>query len=155
MRREFYRGEMSSATSSVKVPVSRSRHIDVISSGRPRFVNKGISLPYCLYRNQSRYENLLTSALVGYEDEWGNVITSRREEYFRDLAPYRQALALTRSADSEEFPFPVRAVHDALHSENYDRDQDILKRKAADTISDGVPTRVRKQHCIRQLISCC
>ena len=38
-------------------PVSKSRHIDVISSGRPGFVNRGVSLPFCLYRNQSRYES--------------------------------------------------------------------------------------------------
>ena len=132
-------GMSSGRQQASKVPhvqVSRSRHIDTLCSGRPRFMCTGVSLPFCLYRNQIRYERLLTNAVVGYEDDWGNVITSRKEEYFRDLAPYRQSLAFTRSSDPEEFPFPVRTLHDALYAENYERGHDILQRKVADTIID-------------------
>ena len=78
--------------------MSRGRHIDGFLKKVQVHMQWG-PLAFCLYRNQSRYECLSTNALVGYKDDRGDVITSRKDEYFRDLAPYRQALTFTRSPD--------------------------------------------------------
>jgi hypothetical protein len=113
---------------------SKSRHVDCLSSGRPDFTSHGVSVPFCLYRNQSRYEHLVLKAVEGYLDKDGNVISTALNDTLRELAPYRQATAFTQSSSAEEFPFPVRLLNDALRDENYHRAPDVLRQKVHDTI---------------------
>jgi hypothetical protein len=113
---------------------SKSRHIDCLSSGRPDFTSRGVSAPFCLYRNQSRYEHLVLKAVEGYLDKDGNVISTALNDTLRELAPYRQATAFTQGSSAEEFPIPVRLLNDALRDENYYRAPDILRQKVHDTI---------------------
>ena len=114
---------------------SRSRHIDSISSGSPRFVTTNSSRPFCIYRNQTRYDKILEEALVGYKDEQGNVISSRREDTIRDLAPYRQAVVLKQRPSQREMPFTIRSVYSALKEEIYERQYDIMQDKDHDTMA--------------------
>jgi hypothetical protein len=114
---------------------SKSRHVDFISSGNPQFVATISSHPFCIYRNQTRYDKILEEALVGYRDEQGNVISSAREDSIRDLAPYRQSVVLKHQSSQREMPFTIRSVYNALKDEIYERPYDILQEKDHDTIT--------------------